>query len=81
MIIVFVINGDDTEIDTDSQVPLGTAVQQALAVSKNTGRPASSWQVRNVDGVLMEQGRVIEEFKFSERERLFVSSDFGFGGS
>ena len=78
--LVFIINGQDFLIDADDGAPLLEAVQKALAESGNTGRPAEEWEVRDVNGVLLESHRTPKALGLHNKARLFLSLKVGAGG-
>lgn len=78
--LVFIINGQDFKITADPNAPLGLAVAQALRESGNTGRPPEEWEVRDVEGVLLEQRRTPTELRLRGGARLFLSLQVGAGG-
>lgn len=78
--LTFIINGANFSLETNVNAPLKEAVARALAESGNTGRPASEWQVRDTNGVLLEIDRKIEDFHFVNGTRLFLTLAVGAGG-
>ena len=78
--LVFIINGANFSVETSIDAPLKEAVARALAESGNTGRPASEWQVRDSNGVLLDVERKIKDFGFTNGTRLFLSLAVGAGG-
>ena len=78
--LVFIINGVDISIEVNLDAPLIEAVQRVLEESNNTGRPPEEWEVRNVDGVLLEMNRTPKELNLQEGARLFLSLRVGAGG-
>jgi hypothetical protein len=78
--LVFIINGEDFKVISDESSPLKLAVDQALRESGNTGRPADEWEVRDVNGVLLEQHRTPKELHLHKGARLFLSLKVGAGG-
>jgi hypothetical protein len=79
--LVFIINGATFPLETNINTPLKEAVARALAESGNTGRPASEWQVRDANGVLLDVERKIKDFGFQNGTRLFLSLAVGAGGA
>ena len=79
--LIFIINGEDFDVEAHLDEVLSAAVEKALHKSRNTGRPADEWEVRNAEGVLLEQARTIAELGLKNRERLFLSLRVGAGGS
>jgi len=79
--LIFIINGANFPLDAKLNETLGSAVARALSESGNTGRPASEWQVRDANGVLLETQRSLKEFGFADGTRLFLSLAVGAGGN
>ncbi|HKW76641.1 MAG TPA: DUF2604 domain-containing protein [Terriglobales bacterium] len=79
--LIFIINGANFKLEVNLNEPLGSAVARALEKSGNTGRPASDWQVRDANGVLLETQRQIKDFGFTNETRLFLSLAVGAGGA
>jgi hypothetical protein len=78
--LIFIINGQDFAIETNTNAPLMAAVQRALAESGNTGRPPEEWEVRDVSGVLLEKNRKPRDLGLQNGARLFLSLRVGAGG-
>ena len=78
--LIFIINGQDYPIEVSAEAPLLGAVQDALQVSGNTGRPADEWEVRDAKGVLLDKNRTIESLHLHNGARLFLSLRVGAGG-
>ena len=78
--LIFIINGQDFAIEANANAPLIEAVQRALAVSGNTGRPADEWEVRDIKGVLLAKNRTPKELHLDNGTRLFLSLQVGAGG-
>jgi hypothetical protein len=79
--IIFIINGQDFSVETNINAPLISAVERALQESGNTGRPASEWELRDSNGVLLEQHRTPKELGLKNGARLFLSLRVGAGGA
>lgn len=79
--IIFIVNGQDVEIDANVHTPLSAARDQALSKSNNTGRPPEEWEVRTEAGVLLDASLKIESFGFTSGVRLFLTLKVGAGGS
>ena len=79
--LVFIINGENTPVETNLNAPLGAAVERALSQSGNTGRPLNEWEVRDSSGVLLETGRTVKELGLKDGARLFLSLRVGAGGA
>ena len=73
IVLIFTINGEDTEIKANTNQPLSAARNKALAKSDNTGRPFDDWEIRDQDGVLLPPEKKIHEFNFEDGQKLFLS--------
>ena len=78
--LLFIINGQDYSVDANVRAPLTEAVVRALAESGNTGRDPAEWEVRDVNGVLLEKRRTPRELDLHDNSRLFLSLRVGAGG-
>jgi hypothetical protein len=75
-----IVNGVATNVDTNVNAPLHTAVNHALSETKNTGQPAERWEVRDASGILLNQAQKIGAFGFPAGTKLFVNLQAGVGG-
>jgi hypothetical protein len=78
--LVFIINGEDTAIEANTNAPLHVAVRHALQLSNNTGRDPDAWELRDSNGALIDIARTPGDFGFSSGTRLFLSLRVGAGG-
>lgn len=78
--LIFIINGQDYSIEANVHAPLIEAVERALSESDNKGRPPDEWEVRDVNGVLLENSRSPKDLGLNEGARLFLSLRVGAGG-
>jgi hypothetical protein len=78
--LIFVINGQNFPVEANAHEPLLSAVQKALATSRNTGRPPEEWEVRDANGVLLEKNRKIGDIGLRDGAQLFLSLRVGAGG-
>lgn len=79
--LIFIINGQSFPVEANSHAPLLEAVQRALLESRNTGRPADEWEVRDIQGVLLPKNRTPKELNLHNATRLFLSLQVGAGGT
>lgn len=79
--LVFIINGQNTPVGANVEVPLAVAVQHALKESGNAARGAEEWEVRDSTGVLLDQSRKIKDLDLKDNARLFLSLRVGAGGN
>ena len=78
--ITVVVNGQPTVVDVLVDVPLGSIVPDALRQTGNSGQPPKNWELRDVDGNLLDLDKRIEDYGFSEKVRLFLNLKAGVGG-
>jgi len=78
--LVFIINGEDFRVEANGHAPLLAAVQRALGESGNTGRGLDEWEVRDIQGVLLDTHRSPLELGLISGARLFLSLRVGAGG-
>lgn len=79
--ITFIINGENCPIKIDEYFSLHTATLLGLDESRNTGRPVDDWNVRDAKGTYLDKKKKLEEYKFPDSVRLFVSLEVGCGGN
>jgi hypothetical protein len=78
--ITFIINGENVPVEVPPREQLQAAVSKALAESRNTGRPANQWDVRDSLGSYLDPARRVEDYGFASGVRLFLSLRVGAGG-
>lgn len=78
--LVFIVNGQEMVEAVQPNQPLKAARNHALAASGNTGRSFDEWEVRDVDGTLLDANRTITELGLVAGARLFVNIKVGAGG-
>ncbi len=79
--LIFIVNGSEVVLDhLNVNEPLHAARNQALAKSKNTGRPPADWQIKDERGNALDPDRPIESFAFPPGTKLFLSLGVGAGG-
>lgn len=80
--LTFVVNGEEVHLEVPLAEQLHAAVQEALARSKNTGRPASEWELRFESGeIITDQSRAVGDYKFAPGARLYLTLRVGAGGN
>lgn len=80
--ITFLFNGEDYRVKTYPTTLLIDAVLIAIHISGNGSRPdPKEWEVRDKDGVLLEQVRTFEGLGIISSARLFVSLAIGAGAA
>lgn len=79
--IVVVVNGQPAVVEVNLNAPLRTVIPLALEASGNSGQPPANWELRNVDGELLDLDRKIGDFQFPEDVKLFLNLKAGVGGT
>ena len=81
MFLIFIVNGEDVEVSTDSEASLEWIRDKALRLSHNTGRPPGDWEVRDLDGQLIEDlSKTVSELGLISGARFFLTLRVGAGG-
>jgi hypothetical protein len=79
--LTFVVNGEEVHLEAPLTQPLHAVVQEALAKSKNTGRPADEWELRYESGeIISDLSKKIGEYGFSPDLHLYLTLRVGAGG-
>ena len=78
--LTVVVNGQPTVVDEFIDVSLGTIIPDALRQTGNTGQPSDNWELRDVDGNLLDLHKTIEDYGFTDKTRLFLNLKAGVGG-
>lgn len=55
--IEVIVNGDRVVVEADSAEPMRVVCERALTKTGNTARPATDWELRDVQGTLVEHSR------------------------
>ena len=79
--ITVVVNGKPTDVDAFDNEPLGSIIPDALQQTGNTGQPQENWELRDSDGTLLDPDKLIEDYGFSDKVRLFLNLKAGVGGN
>jgi hypothetical protein len=78
--LIFIVNGEDVDVECMPDEPLYRPVDRALKQSNNTGRPGKDWEVRAETGALLNSIGTAAELGLSNNERLFLTLPVGAGG-
>lgn len=80
--LIFVVNGEEIPLEVPLTEPLHSAVAKALAVSHNTGRPPSEWELRYESGeIINDQSRPVGDYGFVDGAHLYLTLRVGAGGN
>ena len=78
--ITVVVGGTPTEVDANKNAPLHTLIPKALEQTGNQGQPPQNWELKDVNGVLLDVNKKIGDFNFPAGVTLFLSLKAGIGG-
>lgn len=81
MIAIFIINGEDVQTEVHWTEPFSVTIQDALTKSHNTGRPATDWELRDLDGGLIETSEIPKDYGVEPGSRFFLTLRIGAGGA
>jgi hypothetical protein len=82
IILIFIINGQEfPQQGVNINPPLLVSVRQVLKDSGNTGRDAEEWEVRDLNGALLDKKRSAKDLGLQNGARLFLSLQVGAGGT
>lgn len=79
--IEVIVNGQPTVVEANVNAPLRTVIPKALDQTGNAGQPPENWELRDVNGQLLDVAQKIETFGFASGVRLFLNLKAGVGGS
>jgi len=78
--LTVVVNGTPTEVEFNQNAPLHTIIPKALQQTGNQGQPPENWELKDLNGVLLDLDKKIGDFNFSPDVKLFLSLKAGIGG-
>jgi Protein of Unknown function (DUF2604) len=78
--LAVVVNGQSTNVEANPEGPLRTIIEPALQQTGNAGQPPDNWELRDVNGTLLDLQKKIEDFQFPANARLFLNLKAGVGG-
>jgi len=79
--LTIVVSGQPQEVTVNLHETLEHAVREALRKSGNQGQPPSEWELRRIDGALVDQGVRAGEAGLADGVTLFLTPRAGAGGS
>ena len=79
--ITVVVNGQPADVEANISDPVGSIIPDALRQTGNTGQPPDNWELRDVDGTLLDKAKTIEDYGFQDKVRLFLNLKAGVGGN
>jgi hypothetical protein len=78
--LTVVVNGQPTTINAEPEAPLGSIIPKALEQTGNVGQPPQNWELRDVNGNVLDPARKIETFGFVSGVAIFLNLRAGIGG-
>jgi hypothetical protein len=78
--LLVVVNGTPALVHARKGTHLRKVVEEALDETKNIGQPADRWQLRNAEGLLLEQSKTVGHYHLESGVKLFLNLEAGIGG-
>ena len=78
--VVVVVSGQPPSLKTNVHQSIEKLVTEALKDTGNKGQPSSEWELRRLDGGLVEQTLTVEAAGLIEGMTLYLSPRAGAGG-
>ena len=78
--LTIVVSGQPVTVTAEINEKVEQLVREALRESGNKGQPPNDWELRTVDGVLIDQGLRIGAAGIVNGMKLFLSPRAGAGG-
>ena len=75
-----VVSGAGRQVTVNAHQTFEHVVKEALRESGNQGQPASEWELRTVDGTLIDQTARVGERGLPSGTTLFLTPRAGVGG-
>ena len=79
--VIFIIGGDEINVEANIHEPLHVARNAALSKSKETGRKdPNEWDIKDENKNLLDPSKKVETFNFQENVRLYLVPRVSGGG-
>lgn len=78
--LTVVVNGQPTTVNAEPEAPLGSIIPKALEQTGNVGQPPQNWELRDVNGNVLDPAQKIETFGFVSGVAIFLNLRAGIGG-
>jgi len=73
-------NGQPVTFDAGLDEPLAAVRAKALELSRNVGRPADDWDLKDEAGTVLDPNRTVRDYHFGKEAFLFLSLRAGAAG-
>lgn len=80
MKLTIIVNGQHTEVQAKRKHALHSVMPPALEQAGYEGSPPDNWELRNVQGTLLDTTKRIADFEFGDGARLYLNMLPGVGG-
>lgn len=74
------VNGQPTDVIANVNAPLHTIIPEALKNTNNVGRSPGDWELKDVQGNLLDGNKKIAEYNFAPDVVLFLTLKAGVAG-
>lgn len=79
--LTVIVNGEPTVVQANAHAPVSSIIPRALSQTHNTGQPPGNWELRDVQGTLLDTSQTISSFNFPSGVQLFLNLKAGVGGA
>ncbi len=79
MRLILIVNGEDVPVEVKRPCRLSAVRDEALRLSRNTGRPTWDWELCDVRGNRLDADQLAQEFESGTK--MFLTLVVGAGGS
>ena len=73
-------NGEPVSFEAGLDQPMAAVRAKALELSKNVGRPADDWDLKDEAGTVLDANRTVRDYHFGREAFLFLSLRAGVAG-
>jgi hypothetical protein len=76
-----VVSSTETSVTANIHEPVNAVIQKALAQTKNHGRPASEWELRDGTGQVIAPDKTVGSYGFENGTLLYLQPIVGVNGN
>lgn len=80
MHIEVIVNGQPANVSVNVKHALHSVIPPALDQTGNSAQPPENWELRDVQGTLLDTTKRISAYQFGEGTRLYLNLRAGIGG-
>lgn len=78
--LIIIVNGTPTNVLADENEPISSTIPTALQQTGNTGQQQENWELKDIEGNLLDLNKKVGDFHFRPLTKLFLSLKAGIGG-